>query len=228
MRSLWQSFSLFLSTSLLPVIAFHFLFLECKPDWFFGTFGDFWDSDTSQWSISVWEHSALYCDFQVLLAADPAVTTVHPCCVCLFCAHRMCWRMMRTLAMPIAPSLMKVGARPGWMRKEFFLCKINCREFARMPFSFPHNHIHSLLSLSCCQSSYFPHSIKRAIIGKAVAVSLSLSCVYLWVSCCTWNMCVWKSAAGLLLVSKRCYVITVWFNVGLLFAFRGTQFMWGG
>lgn len=47
-----------------------------------------------------------------------------------------------------------------------------------MPFSFLHNHIHSLLSLSCCQSSYFPHSIKRAIIGKAVAVSLSLVYIY--------------------------------------------------
>lgn len=74
-----------------------------------------------QWSISVWDHSALYCDLQVLLAADPAVTTVHPCCVCLFCAPRMCWRMMRTLAMPTAPSLMKVGDRPGWMSKEFFM-----------------------------------------------------------------------------------------------------------
>ncbi len=76
---------------------------------------------TPQWSISVWDHSALYCDLQVLLAADPAVTTVHPCCVCLFCAPRMCWRMMRTLAMPTAPSLMKVGDRPGWMSKEFFM-----------------------------------------------------------------------------------------------------------
>lgn len=74
-----------------------------------------------QWSISVWNHSALYCDLQVLLAADPAVTTVHPCCVCLFCAPRMCWRMMRTLAMPTAPSLMKVGARPRWMSKEFYM-----------------------------------------------------------------------------------------------------------
>ncbi len=111
------SISFYLSSS---CHRFSFSILGVQTRLILGTFGDFWDSDTSQWSISVWEHSALYCDFQVLLAADPAVTTVHPCCVCLFCAHRMCWRMMRTLAMPIAPSLMKVGARPGWMRKEFF------------------------------------------------------------------------------------------------------------
>ncbi len=87
-----------------------------------------------------------------------------------------------------------------------------------MPFSFLHNHIHSLLSLSCCQSSYFPHSIKRAIIGKAVAVSLSLVYIYgcpvaLGICVCLKECC--RSAL------QRCYVITVWFNVGLPFAFRG-------
>lgn len=86
-----------------------------------GLFGIFGTRTHSQWSISVWEHSALYCDFQVLLAVDPAVTTVHPCCVCLFCAHRMCWRMMRTLAMPTAPSLMKVGPDLGEWERSFFM-----------------------------------------------------------------------------------------------------------
>lgn len=46
------------------------------------------------------------------------------------------------------------------------------------------------LSLPCCQSSYFPHSIKRAIIGKAVAVSLSL--VYIYGCPVALGICVFK------------------------------------
>jgi len=73
--------------------------------------------------------------------------------------------------------------------EEGYYIKYVVESFLRLALSFLYNHNHSL-SLPCCQSSYIRHSIKRAIIGKAVAVSLSLSRVCLWVSCCTWNMCV--------------------------------------
>lgn len=114
MRSLLQSFSLFLSTSLyslFPVISFHFLSWRVNQS---DSLGHIWVPDTPlvvhlcgpRWAV-LWFSSV------TSSWADPAVTTVHPCCVCLSCVPEMCWRMMRTLAMPTAPSLMKVGARPG-------------------------------------------------------------------------------------------------------------------
>lgn len=221
MRSLWQSFFYF---------SFYSSWLSSSCHLFyFSSFGVktrliLWDLFGIQAQPPV-VHLYLGPQCALWLTSDRSCHNhCHPCCVCLFYAPRMCWRMMRTLAMPTAPSLMKVGARPGWMHKEFYVEYV-VENLLECHFLFCT--ITFILFSHCLVSVFLLSTFHQAGYYWKSSCSLSLSRVYLWVSCCTWNMCVWTSAADLPCVSKRCYVITVWFSLDLLFALHskllGTQ-----